>query len=77
LLFWIRIQEDQNDPRKGKRKEKRRKKEKKKKEIERRISFSFSEELGVRSEEFEDFPGAWTFFLGGVTNKYKVLLIKV
>ncbi len=72
------IQEDQNDPRKGKRKEKRKKKERKKRkneknktEIERRISFSFPEELCVFSEGFE----AWTFFLGGITNTYKALLI--
>jgi hypothetical protein len=53
MLFWIRIQEDQNDPRKGKRKEKKGKKEK-----ERKISFSFSEELGVLYEGLEAFPGA-------------------
>jgi hypothetical protein len=39
-------------------------KKKEKKEKERRISFSFSEELGVSSEGF----AAWTFFLEGIKN---------
>ncbi len=46
-------------PRKGnERKNRKEKKESK------RLSFSFSEELGVFSEGFE----AWTFFLGDITN---------
>ncbi len=77
---WVKsdLDPDLERPKWSLRKENERKKKekkgkrKKKLQKERRISFTFSEELGVLSEEFEAFPRAWTFFLGGITNmKYQ------